>query len=452
MERLISFFGLVVLIGICWLISSNRRRINWKLVFFGIGLQFILAVIVLKTSAGRAFFDSMNDAFSAVMRFSDQGASFVFGNLTHANVPIGTPNGGPDPSGSELIPRPDLWARPAAHFAFSVLPTVIFFSALMAVMYHLGIMHRIVYGMALIMKKTLGTSGAESLAAAANIFVGQTEAPLLIRPYLAKMTNSEILAIMVGGMANIAGGVLAAYVGMLSGQFPDIAGHLMAASIMSAPASLVLAKMLLPETETPESSGNVHISYEKVDANVFDAATRGASEGLTLALNIAAMLIAFLALVALCNCLWGLGCQGITSLTGLDLSRVDTLQEVLGYVFAPFAWLLGIPAEDCMVAGQLLGEKTILNEFVAYAHLGDYMNGRPLADGMPVHVLSERTKVILSYALCGFANIGSIGILVGGMGALVPSRRGDIAKLGLKALIGGTFATFMTAAIAGILL
>jgi CNT family concentrative nucleoside transporter len=226
----------------------------------------------------------------------------------------------------------------------------------------------------------------------------------------------------------------------------------MAASIMSAPASLVLAKMLLPETEVPETSGNVDMKYEKIDANLFDAATRGASEGLTLALNIAAMLIAFIALVAMTNAIWGFGCHSFTNLTGVDLSHVDTLQELMGYFFYPFAWLLGIPSQDCMVAGKLLGEKTILNEFVAYAHMGDYLNGKPLMDGLPVQELSERTKIILSYALCGFANIGSIGILVGGMGGLVPARRGDIARLGLLALIGGTFSTFMTAAIAGILL
>jgi CNT family concentrative nucleoside transporter len=322
----------------------------------------------------------------------------------------------------------------------------------MAILYHIGLMHRIVYWMALFMKKTLKTSGAESLSAAANIFVGQTEAPLLIRPYLEKMTRSEILAVMIGGMANIAGGVLAAYVSMLSDTFPDIAGHLIAGSIMSAPASLVLAKILLPEEEVPETAGNVDAQFVRIDANVIEAATRGASEGLTLALNIAAQLLCAIALVALGNAMWGGLCHWATSMTGYSLNHIDTFQELLGYVFAPVAWLLGIPSQDCLVAGKLLGEKTILNEFVAYAHMGDYLHGKPLMDGVPVQELTERTKIILSYALCGFANIGSIGVLVGGMGALMPSRRGDIARLGLLALVGGTCSTFMTAIIAGLIL
>ena len=374
------------------------------------------------------------------MTFSNEGSSFLFGGLTEQSVAVEG-----EKSGAGLV-------RIGATFAFSVLPSVVFFSALMAVGYHIGFMERVVYYMAKVMKVTLGTSGAESLSAAANIFVGQTEAPLLVRPYLEKMTKSELLAIMVGGMANIAGGVMAAYVSMLSGAFPGIAGHLMAASIMSAPASLVLAKMLLPETEEPETSGSMNMSAEKVDANVIDAATRGANEGLTLALNIGAMLIAGIGLVAMGNAIWGWLCHGITAVTSIDLSRVDTFQELLGYGFAPFAWLMGISSEDCVVAGKLLGEKTILNEFIAYVHMGDYLNGKPLMDGVPVHELSERTKIILSYALCGFANIGSIGILVGGTGALVPSRRADVAKLGVFALIGGTFSTFMTATIAGIIL
>lgn len=451
MERLVAFFGLFAMLGMGYALSKHRSRINWRLVIWGTVLQFVLALLVLKTTPGRWCFDVANDAFKAVLEFSKEGSSFVFGNLINMNVPVGTTSnpGGPN---SDVTPSPSTWARTGALFAFSVLPTVIFFSSFMAVLYHLGIMHKVVYGMAWIMKRSLGTSGAESLSAAANIFVGQTEAPLLIRPYLAKMTNSEILAVMVGGMATIAGGVLAAYVGMLSQKFPDIAGHLMAASIMSAPASLVFAKLLLPETEVPVTSGSMEIPNEKLDANVIDAATRGASEGLTLALNIAAMLIAFIGIIALGNAVWAFGCRGITSVTGLDLSAIDTLQELLGIGFYPFAWMMGCPPQDCFIAGQFIGEKTILNEFVAYAHLGDYLNGKPLIEGVPVQDLTERTKVILSYALCGFANFGSIGILVGGLGGLVPERRGDIAKLGVLALIGGTLASFMTAAIAAIIL
>jgi CNT family concentrative nucleoside transporter len=440
MDRLIGFVGLIAVILACYGLSSNRSRIDWRLVAFGLGLQALLAIVVLKTATGRVFFEVMNDGFNAVMGFSKEGASFLFGNLTADRFTVDSPGG------------EDAWVRVGATFAFAVLPSVIFFSSLMAVMYHAGIMNWIVYGMALIMKGTLRTSGAESLSAAANIFVGQTEAPLLVRPYLEKMTRSELLAIMVGGMANIAGGVLAAYVAMLSDKFPDIAGHLMAGSIMSAPASLVLAKMLLPEDSTPETSAGCNPNFVRVDANILDAASRGASEGLTLALNIAAMLIAAIGLVAMLNGLLGLSCHWLTTYSGLATAHFDTLQEIFGYIFAPCAWLMGIPAEDCLVAGKLLGEKTILNEFVAYAHMGDYLHGKPLMDGVPVQELAERTKIILSYALCGFANFSSIGILVGGMGALVPSRRGDIARLGILALIGGTLSTFMTATIAGMIL
>ena len=442
MNHYIGLVGLCAILAFCYGLSKNRRRIDWKLVGYGIALQLILAFVVLKTSPGRAAFDYLNNGFDALMSNSKEGASFLFGGLTEQSIQV---TDGQDTKTGGLI-------RLGASFAFAVLPSVIFFSCLMAILYHIGLMHRIVYWMALFMKKTLKTSGAESLSAAANIFVGQTEAPLLIRPYLEKMTRSEILAVMIGGMANIAGGVLAAYVSMLSDTFPNIAGHLIAGSIMSAPASLVLAKILLPEEEVPETAGNVDAQFVRIDANVIEAATRGASEGLTLALNIAAQLLCAIALVALGNAMWGGLCHWATSMTGYSLNHIDTFQELLGYVFAPVAWLLGIPSQDCLVAGKLLGEKTILNEFVAYAHMGDYLHGKPLMDGVPVQELAERTKIILSYALCGFANIGSIGVLVGGMGALMPSRRGDIARLGLLALVGGTCSTFMTAIIAGLIL
>lgn len=442
MNNYIGIVGLGVVLAVCYGLSSNRGKIDWRLVGIGIGLQVLLAVVVLKTTPGKMCFSVMNDGFEALMKQSKEGASFLFGNLTEQSVPLSEAQGS----------KTSGMLRIGATFAFTVLPSVIFFSCLMAVLYHAGFMHRVVYWMAFVMKKTLRTSGAESLSAAANIFVGQTEAPLLVRPYLEKMTQSEILAIMVGGMANIAGGVLAAYVSMLSDTFPDIAGHLMAGSIMSAPASLVLAKILLPEEKVPETSGKVEAHFVRIDANIIEAATRGASEGLTLALNIGAMLICAVALVALGNGVWGFGCHTFTSVTGVGLTHIDTLQELLGYMFAPVAWLLGIPSQDCLVAGKLLGEKTILNEFVAYAHMGEYLHGTPLMDGVPVQELTERTKIILSYALCGFANIGSIGVLVGGMGALIPSRRSDIARLGLLALVGGTCSTFMTAIIAGLIL
>lgn len=443
MERLIAVFGLLLILLVCYGLSRNRKAIRWRLVVTGLALQFALALLVLKTAPGRACFSYMNDAFNSVMGFSQDGASFLFGKLTVQDVAVES-NGNTPVKGA--------WVKIGASFAFAVLPSVIFFSSLMAVMYHIGLMGRVVHWLAIVMKKSLGTSGAESLSAAANVFVGQTEAPLLVRPYLEKMTKSEILAIMVGGLANSAGGVLAAYVSLLSDKFPDIAGHLMAGSIMSAPASLVLAKMLLPEEETPATSGETSFTLEKVDTNVIDAATRGANEGLTLALNIGAMLIAAIGLVSMTNSMWGYCCHAVGTVSGIDLSHVDSVQEILGYAFAPFAWLIGVPSQDCLVAGKLIGEKTVLNEFVAYSHMGDYLHGKPLMDGVPVHELAERTKVILSYALCGFANIGSIGILVGGMGSLMPSRRSEIARLGFLALVGGTFSTFMTAAIAGMIL
>ncbi|MCP4712062.1 MAG: NupC/NupG family nucleoside CNT transporter, partial [Planctomycetes bacterium] len=282
-------------------------------------------------------------------------------------------------------------------------------------------------------------------------FVGQTEAPLVIEPYVEKMTASELVAIMTGGLATVAGGVMAIYIGMLSGKFPDIAGHLMAASVMSAPASLVFAKLLVPETETPETSGEVPLSTEKVDQNVIDAAARGASEGMRLALNVGAMLIAFLALVAMFNGIWGWVCGSVTNLTGLNLTAFDTFQEMMGYVFSPFAWIMGVPIQDVFVAGQLLGEKLILNELVAYSHFGDILNGQSFA-GQIIPEMAQRTQVILAYALCGFANFGSLGILLGGIGGIAPSRRGDLAKYAIRALIAGTFASMVTANIAGILI
>ncbi len=431
MERFIGLFGLAAIIGSCYLLSNNRRAIKWRVVVTGLLLQLVLAVLVLKTGIGRAFFDSIDSVFATIMKFSDEASTFLFGKLVTGTV-----------AGENI----------GTVFAFKVLPSIIVYSAIMALLYHVGIMHRIVYGMPWLMKYVMGTSGAESLAAAANIFVGQTEAPLVIKPFLAKMTRSELLTIMVGGMANIAGGVMAAYVAMLSTKFPDIAGHLVAASIMSAPASLLIPKILIPETDETETGGSIELKYEPVDANLCDAVARGASEGLQLAFNVGAMLIAFLAVIALGNHLWGLGCSGVSQLTGWNLTGIDSVQEILGHCLSPVAYAIGIPWSDCTVAGQLLGEKIILNEFVAYAHMGDYLNGKQFVGDAPVHELTDRTKVILSYALCGFANIGSIGIIIGGMGGLVPSRRKDIAKLGVLALIGGSLATFMTAAIAGLLI
>jgi CNT family concentrative nucleoside transporter len=315
----------------------------------------------------------------------------------------------------------------------------------MAILYHLGIMQRLVYFVALIMQKTMKTSGAESLSAAANIFVGQTEAPLVIKPFIEKMTYSELACIMSGGMATVAGGVMASYVGMLSGNFPEIAGHLIAASVMSAPAALVFAKILVPETEVPETTGSIDLKVEKVDQNLIDAAARGCSEGMSLAINVAAMLIGFLALIAMGNHVWGMFAKfvGLTSYTTLD--------SLFGLIATPFAWLLGVPSQDLTIAGILLGKKTVLNEFVAYADLANVLDGKFILDGKVVEI-TNRTKIILSYALCGFANLGSIGIQLGGIGGIAPERRGDLAKLGVRALLAGTFASFITANIAGVLI
>lgn len=481
MEKFLSLIGIPIQIGICYLFSTDRKKIDWRLVFIGIGLQLVFAVLILQTDSGKMFFSTMNDIIVTLLGFTQKGAEFVFGGLASQNIPVGVPLPGapaeladlanvgipiahcgpelseslpwlPHYSGSGSIQYvPALWARSGAYFAFAVLPTIIFFSSLMTVLYHLGIMQRIVYFVALIMQRTMRTSGAESLSAAANIFVGQTEAPLVVKPYVEKMTLSELHCIMSGGMATIAGGVMAAYVGMLYSKFPDIAGHLMAASVMSAPTAMVFAKILVPENSVPATAGQIELRLEKIDQNVIDAAARGASEGMGLAINVAAMLIAFIALIAMGNQLWELICKAVAAVIGQDLSAINSLQKLLGYLAAPLAWIMGVPSQDLLVAGQLLGEKTILNEFVAYAHLGDILNNK-CTDANGLVEITHRTKVILTYALCGFANLGSIGIQLGGIGGIAPNRRGDLAKLGIRALVAGTFASFMTANIAGLLI
>lgn len=420
-DRYVGILGLVVILGICWALSTNRRQIDWRLVFTGMGLQFVLAVLMLKTQAGRAAFDYLNEAFLKLMQCCDAGARFAFGAA-------------------------------ADNFAAKVITSMIVVSALMTILYHLGIMQRVVQVMAWVMQRTLRTGGGETLAAAANVFLGQTEAPLLIKPYLARLSNSEILAVMIGGLANISGGVLAVYVSLLSPRFPDIAGHLMAASLMSAPASLVIAKMLMPQQrDVPDELASLRLESEQVDANLIDAAARGALEGGQQGLTVLFVVLAFIPIVAVLNGLWGWGCSGVSHISGWDLSYVDSFQKMLGYVFTPFAWLMGVPSQDCLVAGSLLGEKTVFNEFVAYTHFADYLEGKQVLAGVSMHVLHPRTTLVLAYALCGFANFGSIGILVGGIGAMAPSRHADLARLGLRALIGGTLATFMTATIAALL-
>ena len=446
MEKFISLIGIPIQIGICYALSTDRKRIDWKLVGWGITLQFIFALLILKTPQGEALFGWLNDAVVRMLSFSTDGARFIFGELVNFVVPVNVGDAAAAPEIAQNISALKLTATTGAYFAFNVLPTIIFFSSFMAILYHLGIMQRLVYYVAMVMQKTMKTSGAESLSAAANIFVGQTEAPLVIKPYVDKMTFSELCCIMSGGMATIAGGVMAAYVGMLKDSIPGIAGHLIAASVMSAPAALVFAKILVPETEVPATSGSLELRVEKIDQNVIDAAARGCSEGMSLALNVAAMLIGFIAMIAMGNHIWKMIADSI------GLTSYNSIETVMGLLASPFAWLLGIPYQDIFIAGELLGKKVILNEFVAYADLGKYLSGGVIgANGEPVE-LAMRSRIILSYALCGFANLGSIGIQLGGIGGIAPNRRGDLAKLAFRALVAGSFACFLTANIAGILI
>ena len=432
MERLISVLGTVVLVGIAWLFSMNRKKINWKTVAVGITLQVILALIVLVSPPGRWFFSKMNDVIVGMLSFSEAGAKFLFGNLVHNYIPVGVLEN------YNFVETIRTVAYGGAFFAFSVLPTIIFFSSLMSVMYYLGVMQLIVLAFAKVMTKFMGVSGAESLSCSANIFVGQTEAPLLVRPFISDMTKSELLAVMTGGMATVAGGVMAAYVGMLKDFFPQIAGHLLTASVMSAPAALVMAKIILPETEESKTAGLVKIHYEKTDANIIDAAANGATVGLQLALNVAGCLIAFMSLLAMLNFLigWSGGLFGVAGLS---------LQKIFGFIFAPLAWIMGVPWKDCAVIGNLMGVKTALNEFVAYFDFAVFIKNNP-------GVLAERSMIIATYALCGFSNFLSIAIQICGIGSLAPNRRHDLAKLGLWAVLAGSLACFMTATIAGILI
>lgn len=431
MERLISLCGIPVLIALAWTMSTNRQKFPWRMVFWGVILQFIFCLLVigipaLQISGPLKFiFVAANDAINATIDFTLAGSRFVFGDLL-------------DTKKFGFI------------LAVQVLPTIIFIGSLMSVLYHINVMQKVTHVFAVIMHKTMRTSGAETLAAAANIFVGQTEAPLIIKPFVPKMTKSELLCVMVGGMANTAGGVMAAYVGLLRDHMPDIAGHLLAASILSAPAALMISKILMPESGHPETYGRIpKESSLSPHANVIDAAASGAAEGLTLALNVAAMLIAFIALIALLNGILGsLGDAIGFAQWGHNLIpetiRTETvprlsLQTLLGWLFAPLAWIIGIPANEIAVSGALLGEKTILNEFVAFVHLSEISTK-----------LSDRTFLILSYALSGFANFSSIAIQIGGIAPLAPSRRGELAQLGIRAVIGGTLSTLMIASVVGI--
>ncbi|CAN5628508.1 NupC/NupG family nucleoside CNT transporter [soil metagenome] len=434
-ERAVSLLGIAVFLLLAWLMSVNRPAVQWRPVVWGIGLQIVFAMGILLTTPGRAFFASLNELFTALIGYTVEGARFIFGNLVFNNVPVGPGGEGFPPM--DPVGATTAWASTGAFFAFQVLPTIIFFSSLMTLLYYIGVMQVVVRAFAWVMVRTMGTSGSESLSAAGNIFVGQTEAPLLVKPFVRTMTNSELHAVMTGGFATVAGGVMAAYVGMLISFFPDIAGHLIAASVMSAPAALAISKIMYPETEESPTRGEIRVELEKTDANVIDAAARGASEGLFLALNVGAMLLAFIALLALMNGL--LGWVG-----GLVGYPQISIQLLLGWLGAPLAWLMGTPWADAVAVGVLLGEKIALNEFVAYLHLAQM-----LQEGQE---LSARAVVIATYALAGFANFSSIAIQIGGIGGLAPERRSDLSRLGLRAMIGGTLAGFMTAAVVGLLI
>jgi len=428
LRRLIrGVIGFTFLLSTAWLFSARRKAIDWSLVAKGVLLQVVFALLVLKTGLGRGFFSAVNDVFVSIIGYTNAGAGFLFGSLVNPSTPVVGPDGAPLDGTAVNI---------GAHFAFSVLPTIIFFSSLMALAYHVGFMQRIVKGVAWLMQRTLKTSGAETTSAAGNIFVGQTEAPLLIRPFVDKMTKSELNTVMTGGFATVAGGALAAYVALLVSVFPDIAGHLLAASIMAAPAGIVMSKMLMPETEEPETRDSLEIELPETHVNAIDAAAGGAADGLKLALNVGAMLLAFLALIAMANGLIGWA-TGLVDIEGV------TLERIFGWVFAPVAWLIGVPWADAVEVGSLFGVKMVANEFVAFTNLGAGLGGDL--------ELSNKSLIMCTYALTGFANFSSIAIQIGGIGGIAPDRRQDLSKLGMRAMLGGTAATWMTATLAGVL-
>jgi concentrative nucleoside transporter, CNT family len=404
--------GLALILALAYCLSSARKAIDYRTVGWGLTLQFVFAVIVLKTAVGQQVFQTLGGVITKLLNFTYVGSSFVFG-------PLGNPDVWPKIMTSVLGAEGGQYAN---IFAFMVLPTIIFIAALFAILYYFGVMQVIVRVFAVVMRRFMRASGAESLNVAASIFMGQTEAPLTIRPFLPRMTESELMTVMTAGMAHISGGVMAAYI-----LFGVEAQHLLTAVIMTAPGTLMMAKIFVPETRVPETMGSVRLEVERTDVNVIDAAGRGTGEGLHLALNVGAMLISFLALIALVNAVLGL--------VGLSM------QQIFGWVFAPIAWSLGVPWGDAPVVGNLLGTRMVLNEFVAYSQLG------PLKD-----TLDPKSFTIATFALCGFANFSSIGIQIGGIGALAPERRHDLARLGLRAMLAGTFANFLTATIAGMLL
>ncbi len=400
MDRLISLLGLFVMFLLAWLLSNNKRQLKPRIIVGGLFLQFLFAIIILRTEPGLKFFEWANYIFTTILSISDQGAMFIFGEDFKEH-----------------------------YFAFKVLPVIIFMSSLSYLLFYWGILQRFIALLAKLMDKVMDLSGTESLVASANVFIGQTEAPLLVKPYLKTMTRTEIMTMMTSGMATVAGSVLAAFV-----DFGISAGHLLAASIMSAPAAIMYARIIYPETEHSFTKGKIDINVEIEDVNAFDAACHGASEGLKLALNVGAMLIAFIALTGLLNLIL----QHVGGVFGWSI----TIEEIFGYIFSPLAWVMGVPWQDSFAVGQLLGKKMVINEFVAYSDLANMVK-----DGE----LSKRAETIATYALCGFANFSSIAIQIGGIGALEPGRRKDFAQIALKAMLGGTLAAYSTACVAGLL-
>lgn len=437
-----GLIGMAGIIGLAYLFSNNRKEVNWRLVGVGLLIQFVLAVCILKGDPmsqfweplgwPKSFFSWVSSFFVVVLDFTTEGAEFIFGDLAHSP---GTEN------------------SMGSFFAFQVLPTIIFFASLTAVLYHYGIMQRVVRYMARGMQKVMGTSGAESLSVISNIFVGQTEAPLVVEPYIKRMTQSELLAVMTGGMATIAGGVMAAYVQMLGNSYAQAHGvaldagrllfaeQLLGASLMAAPAALVIAKILYPETTQPETAGEVEIDIEKTDANGIDAAASGAATGMKLAANVGAMLLAFIALLAMGNYFL----EQIGSLTGINGLIPDNqlrIETILGWILAPITFLIGVPWADAVQMGSLLGTKIVLNEFVAYMQMSELIGNASL---------SAKTTTMATFALCGFANFSSIAIQIGGIGGLAPNRKSDLARFGIMAVFAGTMANLMTATLAGML-
>ncbi len=406
MEQLTGIIGIIVLLGIAYLLSNNRKLINLNIIAWGLGLQISFAFIILKTPLGKALFSYLNVIIIKLISFADAGSDFLF---------------------KSFVPEVG-YHLALVNFAFRALPVIIFFSSLIAVTYHFGIIQFIIKKIAFIMEKTMKTSGAETLSVSANIFIGQTEAPILIRPYISSMTKSELMTVMVGGFATVAGSVMALYVSWLN-NIPSIAGHLLAASVMSAPAALMIAKIIYPETEKPKTFDSKNIDVNTTDTNAMDAIGRGATDGMKLAANVAAMLIAFISMVAMVNFILGYA--------------NTSLQEILGFIFKPIAWTMGIPWDEAKIVGTLMGEKIVLTELIAFGDLSNLIEQ---------NLLSERSSIIASYALCGFANFGSIGIQLGGIGAMAPERRNDLSNLVIKAMIGGALASWLTASIAGILI